>query len=207
MRFKDRVDAGKQLADKLSEYEGRSVIYGLPRGGVVLAAEVAKKLKSPLDLILVRKIGHPASMEYAIGAIAEGGEPVFDEAARVGIDDVWLHRVVQMEMATNRDRKRRYFPPDYAVPDVAGKAAIIIDDGMATGYTMVAAVQLLKTRSPKEIIVAVPVASAKSVRILQAMADKVIVLADPPLFKGSVGAHYDEFEQVSDEEVMGLLKS
>jgi len=206
MWFIDRVDAGKQLAARLGKYHGRAVVYALPRGGVMVGAEIAKELEAPLDLILVRKIGHPANPEYAIGAVAEGGEPVYNEAERQAVDEAWLAAAVRQERAENERRRQDYFPEDYKTPDVRDKVAILTDDGIATGLTMEAAVAALSTHHPKEIVVAVPVAPGDSVAHLKTVADEVIVLDSPDNFRGAVGAHYQNFPQVEDDEVIEILE-
>ncbi len=205
MDFIDRVDAGRQLARRLSKYSGQAVVYALPRGGVVTGAEIAKELEVPLDLILVRKIGHPGNPEYAIGAVAEGGEPVCNEAERASVDDQWFKEALAAARAENERRREEYFPPDYQPPSVRDKVAIIVDDGIATGLTMEAAVQAIAVHRPKKIVVAVPVAPSDSVDNLKTYADEVIVLDNPQNFRGAVGAHYQNFPQVEDDEVVELL--
>lgn len=177
MRFIDRAEAGQQLAKRVNKYRRKAVIYGLPRGGVVVAAEVARELAAPLDLILVRKIGHPSHEEYAIGAVAEGGEPVFNESERARVDEDWLRAKLKDLQAENTRRRREYFPPNYKEPDVAGKTAIIIDDGIATGLTMRAAAEAIAQRRPKKLIVAAPVAPQDSINELKEAANEVVVLS------------------------------
>jgi predicted phosphoribosyltransferase len=205
MWFIDRVDAGKKLAVKLGKYRNRAVVYALPRGGVVVGAEIAKELEVPLDLILVRKIGHPNNPEYAIGAVAEGAEPVFNESERQAVDEAWLKAVVKAEQAENERRRQEYFPHDYQPPSVRDKVAILTDDGIATGLTMEAAIEALSLRRPQKIVVAVPVAPSDTVDHLKTLADEVIVLDNPDNFRGAVGAHYQNFPQVEDEEVVEIL--
>lgn len=205
MQFVDRVEAGRQLAAKLSKYRGQAVVYGLPRGGVVTGAEIAKELEVPLDLILVRKIGHPANPEYAICAVAEDGEPVCNESERANVPDQWFKITLSEARAENERRRQEYFPEDYQAPRVTGKIAILVDDGIATGLTMEAAVEAVRMRNPKKIVVAVPVAPADSVEDLQVAADEVIMLDNPENFRGAVGAHYQNFPQVEDDEVIELL--
>lgn len=205
MTFTDRLDAGKQLAERLAKYTKRAVVYALPRGGVVLGAEIARELEAPLDLILVRKIGHPGHEEYAIGAVAEGGKPVFNQSEREGVEDSWLKATLQAARAENERRRGIYFPTDYQPSKVAGKVAILVDDGIATGLTMEAAVETLTARNPKKIVIAVPVAPADSIDNLKAIADEVIVIDDPLNFRGAVGAHYENFPQIEDDEVIELL--
>lgn len=205
MQFIDRKDAGKQLASKLAKYAGQAVIYALPRGGVVVAAEVARELKAPLDLLLVRKIGHPINPEYAIGAIADEGTPIFNEFEKAGIDENWLKNAVQAERLKNEWRRQKYFPSGYVHPTVEGKVAIVVDDGIATGLTMEAAVRAIQQKKPQKIVVAVPVAPLDVIESLQEIADKVIIVDDPVNFRGAVGAHYWQFPQVEDDEVMSFM--
>ncbi|MBI2592383.1 phosphoribosyl transferase [Candidatus Saccharibacteria bacterium] len=205
MRFIDRIDAGRQLAKKLAKYRGQAVVYALPRGGVVVGTEVAKELEVPLDLILVRKIGHPSHAEYAICAVAESAEPVCNEAERQSVDEDWFKTILREAHAENERRRQEYFPENYQAPAVADKTAILIDDGIATGLTMEAAVEAVQVRNPKKIIVAVPVAPFDSIDNLSTMVDEVVVLDNPENFMGAVGAHYDNFPQVEDDEVIELL--
>ncbi len=206
MQFIDRVEAGRQLAKKLAKYRGRAVVYALPRGGVVVAAEVARELEAPLDLILVRKIGHPAWAEYAICAVAEGGEPVCNPAERANTSEAWFQATLREARHENQRRRWEYFPKGYKAPEVKNKVAILVDDGIATGLTMEAAVAAIKKRQPKKIVVAVPVAPSDSVEELKALADEVIVLDDPANFRGAVGAHYQNFPQIEDQEVIEALE-
>lgn len=207
MQFIDRKDAGKQLANKLAKYAGQAVIYALPRGGVVVAAEVARALKAPLDLLLVRKIGHPNNPEYAIGAIAEASEPIFNETERAGIDENWLENAVSTERLKNEWRQQKYFPAGYVHPIVKNKVAIVVDDGIATGLTMEAAIQAIRQKKPQKIVVAVPVAPLDVVESLQKIADEVSIVDDPANFRGAVGAHYWQFPQVEDDEVMLFMSA
>lgn len=206
MVFIDRSDAGQQLAQKLLKYKGRAVIYALPRGGVVTGAEVAKELDAPLDLILVKKIGHPYDPEYAIGAVAENGEPVFNEQETDGLDKCWLEQTIQKHREENNRRRKEYFEKGYKAPKVKGRVAIIVDDGIATGLTMEAAINQVKALLPQKIIVAVPVAPYEAVEDLQETADELVTIDNPEDFLGSVGAHYQYFDQIEDNEVIDLLK-
>ena len=207
MSYLNRLDAGKKLSVALREYEGSDVvILALPRGGVVLGAEVAKALKAPLGLVLVRKIGHPTYSEYAIGAIAEGDVPIYNEQELVGIDNTWLQRAKSSAKELLAHRHEIYYGKDFQPPDISGKTVIIVDDGIATGLTMQAAIHAVRGKKPKRVIVAVPVASRESVRLLENIADQVLVLEGPESFLGAVGSHYQEFNQVNDEEVKSLLR-
>lgn len=203
MRFADRAEAGQELARKLLKYSGRSVVFALPRGGIVPAYEVARELGVPLNLILVKKIGHPYNPEYALCALAEGGEPVCSE--RSAVDDKWLENALADARRENERRRRDYFSTDFKPPKVAGKTVIVVDDGIATGLTMEAAIQAIRRQKPSKVVVAVPVAPQDSVSTLRRVADEVIVLDDPENFAGAVGAHYIRFPQVEDDEVIVLL--
>ena len=203
--YEDRHDAGKKLAKVLQQYAGKdAVVLALPRGGVVLGAEVAKSLKAPLDVVLVRKIGYPFSSEYAIGAVVRGEKPIVneDEAA----DEVWLKRAVEDEQVVNEKRYDFYYGGKYEPVQLKGKTVIIVDDGIATGLTMEAAVRTVRQKGPGQVVVAVPVAPPDSLVTLRGLVDEVVVLEDPDKFIGSVGAHYRKFAQVEDDEVKLLLR-
>ncbi len=177
----------------------------LPRGGVVLAAEVAKSLQAPLGLVLVRKIGHPSYAEYAIGAIAENNVAVYNKQEINTIDKTWLKSAEATARELINQRRKIYYGQDATTPAVGNKDVIIVDDGIATGLTMEAAVRSVRNKHPKQIIIAVPVASTESVERLQGLADQMIVLDKPEDFLGAVGSHYQEFDQVDDQEVRTLL--
>jgi predicted phosphoribosyltransferase len=206
MIYFDRLDAGQQLAQKLARFEGSDVvILALPRGGVVLGVEVAKELEAPLGLVLVRKIGHPAYPEYAIGAVAEDEMPIYNEDELTGIDSGWLKQANAAASQLNKQRRAMYFGSDYIPPSITNKTVIIVDDGIATGLTMEAAVRAIQNKHANRIIIAVPVASLESIHRLEGLADEIIILEDPRTFRGSVGAHYQQFEPVDDKEVQSLL--
>jgi predicted phosphoribosyltransferase len=203
--FLDRVDAGKQLAEALITYKGKPVVvYALPRGGVVLGVEVALALDAPLDLIVVRKIGHPLQPEYAIGAVAEDGYVVMNPDEVAGIDDHWLHRAIAAERK-EAGRRRTLFLQGRNPVDVKDKIAIIVDDGLATGLSMSAAIHEICGRGPRKLVVAVPVAARQTLAKLRPEVDDFVVLSVPPWF-GAVGAFYQQFDQVSDQEVVALMK-
>lgn len=207
MQFKDRREAGIELAKLLVDYAGKDVIVlALPRGGVVPAVEVAKALEAPMDIVLVRKIGHPANPEYAVGAVVFGEEPVYGDDGLPEQDKSWVSKSLEEQEKTNKDRKELYYGDSIEPLKLDGKIVIIVDDGIATGLTMQAAVSAVNKHNPSELVVAVPVAPADSVTYLQSIADKVVVAIDPNLFLGAVGAHYNEFTQVDDETVKELLE-
>lgn len=207
MRYEDRKDAGRKLAESLRRYKQKdSVVLALPRGGVVLGAELATEFSMPLGVILVRKIGHPSHPEYAIGALIEGEEPVYNRSEVATAGSEWLSRAEDEARKLIARRHDLYYDEDVAPPLIKGRPVIIVDDGIATGLTMKAAVLAMKNQHVKHITVAVPVAPKDSVDMLKTIADEVIVLDDPERFLGAVGAHYRHFDQVDDEEVRRLLK-
>lgn len=203
--FKDRADAGRQLAKRLERYRGQgAVVLALPRGGVVLGAEVARELSLPLDIVVVRKIGHPLDPERAIGAVDAQGATLM-ENEREPIDEAWLRQETAREVAEAKRREALYRGGRAPVA-LAGKVAILVDDGIATGLTMRLAVAAVATQKPRTIVVAVPVAPASAVAALSKDAE-VVVLEEPEDFLGAVGAHYEEFEQVGDSEVVHLVQA
>lgn len=209
IRFADRVDAGRQLAARLSPMAlDRPVVYALPRGGVPVAVEIARALRAPLDLILVRKIGAPGAPEVALGAIVDGANPqtVINEEVRrrSGADDVFLERARARELAELERRRARYLGERPQV-DPTGHTAIIVDDGLATGATMKAAMLAMQRRGAARICVAVPVAPADALKAIGEQADLVVCLQTPDDFTG-VGGFYDDFHQLTDEETIGLLR-
>lgn len=208
MRFKNRSEAGQQLAAALTKYKDqRSVVLALPRGGVPVAAEVAMLLKAPLDLVLVRKIGVPMQPELAMGAVVDGGEPIVvrneDVIQLTGIDEAEFQSVCAQELAEIERRRQRYLGNRERV-DVAGRVAIIVDDGIATGATTRAALRATRLRHPKKLVLAVPVAPTESLAAMREEADDVICLEDHEPF-GAIGFYYYDFRQISDEEVIEAL--
>jgi predicted phosphoribosyltransferase len=185
------------------------MVFGLPRGGVAVAAEIAKALGAPLDIVLVRKIGAPDQPELAVGAVADGDDPEIvlnDDIVRaLGLDAAYIAGAAKRELALIARRRRAWasLRPEISA---AGRTAIVVDDGVATGMTMQAALRHLKRSAPARLVAAVPVASREAVRMLEREADRVVCLAAPRRF-GSVGAFYGSFLQVTDEEVAGLLRA
>jgi predicted phosphoribosyltransferase len=180
------------------------VIYALPRGGVVLGVEVARTLRAPLDLIVVRKIGHPIQPEYAIGAVAEDGYVVTNPDVVGMFNQRWLDEAVAAELK-EAQRRRALFLHGRAPVAVKDKIAIIVDDGLATGLSMRAAIHEIRGRNPKKIVVAVPVAAAETVEKLRPEIDDLVVLYIPERF-GAVGPFYQDFEQVRDDEVVAMMR-
>jgi len=206
MLFEDRRDAGSQLASALCEYAGPStVVLGLTRGGVVVAAEVARALGVPLEAIITRKIGAPGNPEYAIGAIAEGGEPVLNEAEihLLGISEAYLHHAIS-EQKREIAQLQAVYRGGHPLTGLSGKTVVLVDDGIATGYTMRAAVEAVRRLGAARIVVAVPVGPRETIQAFRRVVDAVVCLASPePFF--AVGAFYEDFSQVTDEMVKRCL--
>jgi putative phosphoribosyl transferase len=206
-RFRDRADAGRLLAERLSHYAGRDdvLVLGLPRGGVPVAAEVARALGAPLDVFLVRKLGLPGQEELAMGAIASGGARVLNEelVETLGIPEALIDAVAAREEEELRRRERLYRgerPP----PEVEGKTVILVDDGLATGSSMRAAVAALRRLRPARIVVAVPTAPVSTCEELRPEVDELVCARTPQPFD-AVGIWYENFNQTTDEEVRRLL--
>ena len=207
MVFQDRSYAGMELAKALSVYSGKedTLILALPRGGVPVAFEIAQRLNLPLDVLLVRKLGIPGHEELAMGAIAEDGILYINQKIvdQLGISPVVIESVITKETEELNRRGQRY-RHDRPAPHLKGKTIIIVDDGLATGATMRAAVKALNQADIKRLIVAVPVGASDTCRELRVEADEVICLDSPDPFYG-VGAWYKDFSQTSDQEVENLL--
>lgn len=207
--FKDRAEAGRELAARLVALGLHDpVVLALPRGGVPVAAQVAKALDAPLDLIIVRKVGAPGNPELAVAAIVDGDPPdivlnrEIVEAYR--LDDAELAALVRKERP-ELDRRRIAYRGDRRAVSISGKTAILVDDGAATGTTMKVAIRAMKHRSPRQIVVALPVAPAETVADLSQEADRVVCLSQPARFR-ALGFHYLSFPQLSDEEVIATLR-
>jgi putative phosphoribosyl transferase len=205
--FRNRTEAGRLLAEKLVKYAGRDdvIVLGLPRGGVPVAFEVAQRLGAPLDVFIVRKLGVPGFEELAAGAIASGGVRVLNEDvvraiphAHEAIEAVTVRETAELERREQIYREGR--PP----PELRGRIVILVDDGLATGATMRAAVKALRQRGTARIVVAVPVGPPDTCRELEQEADETICLSTPAFFQ-AVGQYYEDFSQTSDEDVRELL--
>lgn len=209
MRFLNRQDAGRQLGAALSAYAGdpNVLVLGLPRGGVPVAYEVARLLHAPLDIFVVRKLGVPGHRELAMGAIASGGVRVLNQDVidALRIPSAAVAAVAEAELR-EIERQEKAFRGNAPYPKLSGRTIIVVDDGLATGSTMRAAVQALRQSKPAQIIVAVPVAAAETVRRLRGEADSVVCLSAPPDFY-AVSMWYEDFSQTSDEEVRNLLEA
>ncbi|MGK9233768.1 phosphoribosyltransferase [Inquilinus limosus] len=208
MRFRDRTEAGRRLAEALARYrDARPIILALPRGGVPVAFEVARALAAPLDVLLVRKIGAPGYPELGIGAVIDGKDP------RVVLNDSVMREVAPapgyVEAETERqlveiERRRRLYRGGRPSPSVAGRTVILVDDGIATGGTVTAALQGLAAAQPARLVLAVPVAPPDVLQTLSQLADDVVCLSAPHFF-GAVGRFYEDFSQTTDDEVIRLL--
>lgn len=205
MPFHDRHHAALKLADVLMEYKGSSpVVYALPRGGVELGALVAKKLLAPLDLLIPRKIAHPMMSEYAIASVSETGDVIKNASEVVSVDSDWFEGEVKKQRDEAKRRRETYMSGRDPI-DVENKVAIVVDDGIATGLTMKAAIDELKKKKPSKIVVAIPVAPRETIKELETLVDQVIVLERPDFFAGSIGAYYDTFDQVEDHQVIQIM--
>lgn len=208
MLFQDRKDAGRRLAASLGAFKGQDcVVLALPRGGAPVAAEVAKALQAPLDLLLVRKIGAPRHPELAIGSVIDGGSPIVVRDSGLirmtgttprEFDDICLRELEEIE------RRRKFYMDGRKPVSLAGKVAIIIDDGLATGNTMRAALHAVRLRKPHRVVIAVPVAPKAIFEDFRGEADQIVCLATPEPF-GAVGYFYRDFEPTGDAEVVRLM--
>ncbi len=207
-RFADRADAGRHLASALRDYRGRDVVVlGLPRGGVPVAREVAAALDAPLDVLVVRKLGVPHRPELAFGAIGEGGVRVLNDAVlhRTGLSAEAIASVEEAERAELRRRVEAYRGGEPGLP-LAGRVAVIVDDGFATGATARAAALVARAQGAQTVVLAAPIGAPDTIAALREVADDVVCLGAPRGFT-AVGQGYDDFGQTSDEEVCALLAS
>ncbi|MFJ6199533.1 phosphoribosyltransferase [Micromonospora sp. NPDC092111] len=203
--YRDRADAGRQLAERLTALVGQPdvVVLGLVRGGVPVARVIADRLGAPLDVLVVRKLGMPWAPEVAFGALGPAGVRVLNDpvAARLGPDDI---AEVQRREQAELDRREARYRSGRAPLDLTGRTAVVVDDGLATGATARAAVQVTRQLGARRVVVAVPVGSQEAYEMLAADADQVICAQRPPDF-GAVGAYYDDFHEVTDDEVTEAL--
>ncbi len=200
------MDAGEKLAAALKTYSGKNlVILAIPRGGVVVAREVARRLGAPLDIVVTRKIEAPGEPEYALGAVTQEGDVIMDRQAAesLGAGQEYLDAQIEQKREEVKERMRK-FRGDAPYPDLHGKVVIIVDDGIATGSSVGAAVMSVRKRGPKEIIVAVPVAPSDAIETLTEDGNRVVCLETPGPFLG-IAEFYGSFDQVGDEEVKRIL--
>ena len=204
--FEDRRDAGRRLAEKLSRFgDERPVVFALPRGGVPVGYEISHSLRAPLDVFVSRKLGAPGQPEFGIGAVAAGGVRVLnrDVVRRLGIPEDYVEQITAQETA-EVGRRLRYFRGERPEPEAAGRTAILVDDGLATGVTARAAVQALRLRGPRRLVLAAPVCAAQTAKLFETQVDELVCL-ESPTDLGAIGFWYRNFEQTSDEEVVELL--
>ena len=204
--LRDRQEAAERLAQALAEYRGQNpLVLAIPRGAVPMAKIIAARLGGQVDVLLVRKLPAPDQPELAIGAIDESGRVYLHPYAQtLGISADYLKREARSQMATLR-RRRAEYTPDRAPIDPRGRIVLVVDDGIATGSTMIAALQALRERSPAKLVVATGVAPADTLQKLREYSDQVVCLASPEPFD-AVGQHYEDFSQVSDQEVIEILR-
>lgn len=205
MLFQNRHEAGQKLAQKLKQYKNKKdvIVLGIPRGGVEVAFNVAKILKIPLSIVVTKKIGHPFESEFAIGAVSPDNNYIVDEhhATEAGTD--YIKNTVKEMSAEIRRRYKEYTKG--ILPELKNKIVIVVDDGLATGHTMLAAIKYIKSKSPKKVIAAIPVAARDSFEKVKEAADEVVCL-EIPVFFAAVGSFYQDFMQLEDEEVKSYLE-
>jgi len=205
--FRSRIDAAQRLATALAMYKGRNpLVLAIPRGAVVMGRVLADELGGELDVVLVRKLGAPYSAEFAVGAIDETGWAYVAEHARgAGADERYLEQEKRAQLETLHKRRAQYTPARPAI-DPGGRIAIVVDDGLATGATMIAALHAVRAKQPERLVCAVPVAAPDSLANVRPYCDELVCLEAPPDFF-AVGQFYGEFRQVEDDEVIELLSS
>lgn len=205
MRFKNRSEAGKLLGAILKTHVHKpAIVYALPRGGVPVAVEVARALDLPLDLVIPRKLGHPWQPEYAIGAVTETGEPVCNEEERARVDAEWFRAKIATERA-EAHRRRELYCGGQPRRSAKGQCAVLVDDGVATGLTLQAAIQEVRADQPSRLIVAVGVAPADTAEHFRSLVDDFVAVQIPEYFQGTVGAYFEDFRQLSDDDVLAAM--
>ena len=206
--FRDRKDSGTRLAQELKELKGKNaIVLAIPRGGVPVAMEVAKYLGCEMDLIITRKVGAPGNPEFAIGSVTQDGELITDRefATSYGVGERYLVEESKRQADIIKERLRR-FRGDRPYPSLKDRIVVVVDDGIATGYTIRAAVQSIRRKNPAKLILAVPVAPQETIEELSKEVDQVVCLSTPEIFY-AIGEFYENFEQVEDEEVVRMLKA
>lgn len=207
MIFKNRTHAGELLAKELPRYANGPdvVVIGLARGGVVIAAAIAKELHVALDVMVVKKVGAPDNEELALGAVSDEGEGVFNDEliTLLGVSKEYLHKEIERQRELVKQKKELFFQGSKG-PKLEGKDVILVDDGIATGASMKVAIASALSQSPKKLIVAVPVAASESLKTIRPLVDQVVCLSTPAHF-GAVGAYYQEFAPVEDGEIIDLI--
>ncbi len=205
MGFENRAEAGRLLACRLDKYKGQHpLVLAIPRGAVPMAKIVADALDGELDVVLVRKLRAPYNPELAIGSIDETGAVYLDPQTRDLWTESYLDTETQTQLATLHDRRRQYAPTGAPI-EVAGRIVIVLDDGIATGSTMIAALRAVRARRPAKLIAATGVASSEALRLIRREADEIVCLDTPPMLY-AIGLHFRDFSQVSDEEVVATLR-
>lgn len=205
--FNDRREAGLLLAKALEKYEGtEGVVFAIPRGGVVVAKPVSDRLGMPLDLIITRKVGHPANPEYALCVVAEDGDILCNEEEKTGVDKAWLEEAIETQKKEALRRRSVYLPDGHKMT-VEGKTGVLVDDGIATGMTFLLAVRELRHLKPRKIVAAIPVMPDEFKVELEKVVDEIVCLNSDIDFRGAVGAYYGDFPQIEDDEVVKLLNS
>lgn len=205
--FQNREDAGKKLAELLTRFKSeKPIILAIPRGGVVVGAEVARSLSVPLEIIIPRKIPAPNQPELAIGAVAEDGSRIIDQGLIkiLNIPEIYIDKETKNQIKEIKRRLKEYRNTAKTL-DIKNKTVILIDDGLATGSTMLAAINFIKKKNPGKIILAIPVAPADTYQRMKSEVDKIVCL-DTPVFFSAVGQFYQDFRQINDKEVISLLK-
>jgi len=206
MILKNRIDAGERLADLLTKYiDDDLVVYALPRGGVVLGDIIAKRLQAPLDLAFVKKIGHPMNREYALCAVVEDGDTSCNDIEIASFSKNWLNGVIiDAKVEMKRQRETYLKGKEYINPK--DKVVIIVDDGIATGLSMIVTLKNMRKKEPKKIVVAIPVCPLEEAKKLESLCDELVCLQVDPYYLGAVSMYYEDFQQVEDKEVIRILQ-